>query len=548
MGQKIAFNMQDRWWKHELENYRKTIGNDIQIESQAIGQEYSQRIKEAGGVKDPFERSAAMNDAHSWAIEQTGILEMKVLNSTIEYHNNPYIGQIANSVLIGRQKQNQALLGIPEKTAKEAEGLYGTVLDERQASATERQAAASEKQAEASMISAEAQAAKQEKPSVEEVLEGLDRVPKSKRADWLMLKPGGVDLIESQSKIIQDEDTAEFYKAYIDWSKLDEGEAKNKLGSSIKKEFGLDPIDFYLAEKKDEVEVLISKWTRSRIPIHRELAADRIARMYSAREEHLFPSEEVEEEVIPERARGVRLLPGKLEKRAQTVEERVDVAYSGERSQRLSEIYQRIKDIDILRGAGNLTKKEKEEIVAQRKNLSKEMIELETERGYEGLKSLFKKITGGKDKSEIEELKSRYLGQGPLYTRSLSVDIDNINKSVESFAKAIDPEFTSLGSIPTPSDFNEVLKEMGGTSYKAKTKSKAKAMPVEKKKMFEDELSRAVLEVYINLDPNIEDREKIIATNLIYLASQWSKANNGKVIDPYKLVEWAVNFYKEKEK
>ena len=66
--------------------------------------------------------------------------------------------------------------------------------------------------------------------------------------------------------------------------------------------------------------------------------------------------------------------------------------------------------------------------------------------------------------------------------------------------------------------------------------------------MFEDELSRAVLEVYINLDPNIEDREKIIATNLIYLASQWSKANNGKVIDPYKLVEWAVNFYKEKEK
>jgi hypothetical protein len=117
-GESIANRMQDRWWKHEYENWKNTSLQRTQMQTQQLQMNMAESMKEAGKIKDINERRIKMNEIRANTLMQYHSLQEALFDTAMEFPNNPFINQHNQGIMQQTSQTFQEMSGIPAQGAE----------------------------------------------------------------------------------------------------------------------------------------------------------------------------------------------------------------------------------------------------------------------------------------------------------------------------------------------------------------------------------------------------------------------------------------------
>lgn len=118
MGTNIANRMQDRWWKHEYDNWKTSSLQSTQLKTQQLQAGMAESLQEAAKIPDLEARRAKMNEIFANTTMQGHQLQQELFDSAAQYPNNPFIGQHADGIMQQTSQAFKDMSGVPGRAAE----------------------------------------------------------------------------------------------------------------------------------------------------------------------------------------------------------------------------------------------------------------------------------------------------------------------------------------------------------------------------------------------------------------------------------------------
>lgn len=231
-----------RWWKHEHENFQRTYGQQYTQEANRMWEEYNNAEAainsgvnpETGNKVEPWgpDGMAARNQLMRTLLQNVSQLDIQFMQNAAKFGNNPLIGQMADQLMQHRATTLQQLMGTYPELTSQATAQAGMQKAQFESTPAMLGLEKEGKEADIELKRAQAFAYRQPKgkgKKDETFLDRVGKVPIGRLHQFFMTDEESLKLIEEEIKNLEAQAAVQIREAFPNESFADPGFVEEKV-------------------------------------------------------------------------------------------------------------------------------------------------------------------------------------------------------------------------------------------------------------------------------------------------------------------------------